>query len=360
MTRRLIRAPFGLGVRFTFDDTVPDRFVAEVEESWNDVDDDADRPGSEYRVSLTEPVGEPGVIAQPTEDALAEHIGAALTLAAADACEGRLLSVHAAAVALPDGRVVAFAGRPGAGKSTLVSLAARRYGYVTDETLAVRRDGRVLPFRKPVALLDGGDWKRHRSPAAMGLQPLPDAPLRLAALLLIARDPSGPAEPRLEPIAFDEALSVLLPELSHFARLPAALHHLAGLLDSVGGAQVLRYREAETVLPLLERIGEPSPVVADAPEADAAAPGPGLLARAAGVEWVERDGVVSCLLDERVETLNGIGPVLWRALGTPATVDALTGAVVAEHGAPPAGDPRAHVEAVLDAMVEHGLVVRGA
>ncbi|KQQ05652.1 MULTISPECIES: hypothetical protein [unclassified Rathayibacter] len=355
MTRELTIAPFGLGVRLTFDDTVPDELIASLQESWSDVTDVADRPGSAHLVSLSEPAGVPRVIAQPTEEAIAEHIGAALTVAAANACEGRLLSIHASAVALPDGRVVAFVGRPGAGKSTLVSRAGRVHGYVTDETVAVRRDGGVLPFRKPIALhaSTGTGWKEHRSPAAMGMLPLPDAPLRLAGLWLLARDADGPAAPALEEVAFDDALRTLLPELSFFATLPAALHHLADLVDAIGGVRRLRYREAESVLPLLDTVGEPAPVEVHGPEVVAEAPA-GLYSRDAGTEWVDRDGTVTCLHGSHVETLSGIAPTMWRAL--PATLDDLTAAVLDAHGTPPDGDPRTLVESVLTELVRRGVV----
>jgi hypothetical protein len=365
MTRDLTIAPFGLGVRLSFDDTVPDAVIARFQESWSDVTDVAERPGSAHRVSLTEPEGVAGVIAQPTEEALAEHLGAALTVAAVDACRGRLLSIHASALALPDGRVVAFTGRPGAGKSTLISLAGRRFGYLTDETVAVRRDGTVLPFRKPIALHAGGSgWKRHRSPAASGMLPLPDAPLRLAGLWLLARDADGPDAPVLEELGFDEALRALLPELSWFAELPSALHHLAALVDAIGGVRRLRYREAESVLPLLDGVGEPAvvvegPVVVEEPERAASAEGaPGGHRRDAGTEWIERDGVVSCLRGSLVESLTGIAPALWRTLERPASLEELTAAVVAEHGAPPDGDARHAVRAVLAELVERGLVER--
>ncbi|MDY0914247.1 PqqD family peptide modification chaperone [Rathayibacter festucae] len=360
MTRDLTIAPFGLGVRLSFDDTVPDAVIARFQESWSDVTDVAERPGSAHRVSLTEPEGVAGVIAQPTEEALAEHLGAALTVAAVDACRGRLLSIHASALALSDGRVVAFTGRPGAGKSTLISLAGRRFGYLTDETVAVRRDGTVLPFRKPIALHAGtSGWKRHRSPAASGMLPLPAAPLRLAGLWLLARDAGGPDAPVLEEVGFDEALRALLPELSWFAELPSALHHLAALVDAIGGVRRLRYREAESVLPLLDGVGEPAAVVTEgweperAPSADGA---PGAYRRDSGTEWIERDGVVSCLRGTLVESLTGIAPVLWRTLEGPASLEELTAAVVAEHGAPPGGDAGTAVQAVLAELVERGLV----
>ncbi|QHC60069.1 PqqD family protein [Rathayibacter sp. VKM Ac-2760] len=360
--RELTVAPFGLGVRLSFDETVPDAVIASVQESWSDVTDVAERPGTAHRIAMTEPVGIAGVIAQPSEEALAEHIGAALTVAAADACRGRLLSIHASALALPDGRVVAFTGRPGAGKSTLISLAGRRYGYVTDETVAVRRDGTVLPFRKPIALhADGSGWKRHRSPAASGMLPLPEAPLRLAGLWLLARDPHGPDEPELEDVGFDEALRALLPELSWFAELPSALHHLADLVDAIGGVRRLRYREAESVLPLLVGVGEPAAVQRTEPGVSANAPAaPGAFRRDARTEWIERDGVVSCLRGSLVESLTGIAPALWRALGHPATLEELTAAVVAEHGAPPEGEAQEPVAAVLAELAERGLVERTA
>ena len=120
-----------------------------------------------------------------------------VTLAAIEAARGRAWMLHAAGIATPDGAVVVLVGPSGRGKTTASRALGTVYGYVSDETVAIDDDGRVWPYRKPLSVIeDSGARRRQLAPSALGLQPLPDAELRVAAVVLLDRDPSSIPRPR--------------------------------------------------------------------------------------------------------------------------------------------------------------------
>ena len=122
-----------------------------------------------------------------------------VTLAAIEAARGRAWMLHAAGIATPDGQVVVLVGPSGRGKTTASRALGAVYGYVSDETIAIDDDGRVWPYRKPLSVIeDPGAPKTQLPPSALGLQPLPDAELRVAAVVLLDRDPSHPETPSVE------------------------------------------------------------------------------------------------------------------------------------------------------------------
>lgn len=186
-------------------------------------------------------------------DAL-EDLTHRVTRAAIASGVGRLVMLHAAALAHPTtGRTAVLVGPSGRGKTTATRELARSLGYVSDETAAIDADGALLPYPKPLSLL-GPDGRRPKDtvcPDDLGLAPTP-AEARLGALILLDRDPDGPQEPELEPVPLLDGLLGLAEQSSSLAALDAGLHRLADLAASVGGVRRLRYREAATLLPVVE------------------------------------------------------------------------------------------------------------
>lgn len=144
-----------------------------------------------------------------------------VTLAALAARRGGLWMVHAGAVADEDGRVVMFSGRSGMGKTTLMSRLAREFAYVTDESVGIDTEGDVLPYRKPLSIIDDrARAKRQVSPDRLGLRALPDVPLRLHAIVVLDRtEADTPA--RLDPLDMADALGALAPQCSYLSELQA-------------------------------------------------------------------------------------------------------------------------------------------
>lgn len=174
-----------------------------------------------------------------------------VTYAKIQAQAGRLLLLHAGAVAHPQtGAAVAFVAPGGTGKTTLTRRLGERFGYLTDETVAVDAAGAVLPYPKPLSIRRTPTdlRKGETSPDALGLRRAPEAP-RLVRLVLLDRSDAH-AAPHLEELGLADAITALAPETSSLSALPRPLHWLAGLLDTLPAVTRLRYGEVDDVLDL--------------------------------------------------------------------------------------------------------------
>ncbi|WP_136586923.1 ATP-binding protein [Microbacterium hydrothermale] len=343
------------------------------------VDLSASAPGDRERIARAwsgatrEDDSSPVAVVRPDPSLPFDEAAAALstrvTLAALAARRGDLWMVHAAAVADDEGRVVLFSGRSGMGKTTLMSHLARDYAYVSDESVGVAADGRVLPYRKPLSIIDRTDSaKRQASPRSLGLRDLPTtASLRLHAIVVLDRDPLCTA-PRVEELEITDAISAIAPQCSYLAELAHPLATLTGHVSAVGGALRLRYREASEVVPLVagllasHRPRSPLPVAAQ----HVGSPrDPAGYVRTPVVDAVTIGGDRLALLrrgphdETAIHLVDGIGPALWRAADG-ASFDELLSAVIEEHGRPPHSDARAAVRTAVTALCDAGLMTAPA
>ncbi|MFD5224645.1 PqqD family peptide modification chaperone [Microbacterium sp. NPDC058342] len=289
-------------------------------------------------------------------DRAMERLTVDVTLAALDALRGRALMFHAAGVADDRGRVAAFVGPSGRGKTTLSRELARHCGYVTDETVAADADLRVQAYRKPLSVVRDGAPKQQVSPEEAGLGDLPGAELRLAALVLIERDEQLGA-PEIASVPLVEALPELVSQMSYLREQRRPLQTIAALSDAIGGVRRLRYPDSSTVPPLLPQLLDSA---AEAsvwhPLPDAADSGP------YSVDVVDdailTDGFVIVMAGANLQVLDGIAPTVWIACARGDDLDGIVRAVVAEHGAPPEGDAAERVAAVIDELVDAGALRR--
>jgi len=170
-----------------------------------------------------------------------------ITVRAIDARAGELVMIHAAGLALPDGRVFAFAAPSGTGKTTLCRELGTRFGYVTDETLAVTPDGTVIPYPKPLSVVhEGTRVKDQVAPQDAHLMELPDVPLTLAGLVMLHRKP-GVEEAELVALPLLEGIVELAPQLSYLNHVDKPLQTLAQVVESVGGIHQLTYASTAMV-----------------------------------------------------------------------------------------------------------------
>ena len=167
---------------------------------------------------------------------------------------GQLFLFHAGAVSRPGGEALAFVAPGRTGKTTLTRTLAARFGYLTDETVAVEFDGTVRPYPKPLSLRldDGPKWET--APDELGLRATP-ASARLARLVVLRRDhPRDTVE--IEELGLLDAVTVLAEQTSSLGRTPRGLHRLGSLLDRTGPLLVMHYRESATLAPVLTELLE--------------------------------------------------------------------------------------------------------
>ncbi|WP_068479763.1 ATP-binding protein [Pseudoclavibacter helvolus] len=370
MTRTLRLNPLGVDVELTFEESISAEFEADLRESWADVSGEPGEaePDETHRLSLA-PLDEPEVsdVVGGSAADLASQLSTIVTLDAIEHNGGRLVMIHAAGIALDDGRVIAFVGPSGRGKTTLARSLGREYGYVTDETLAVDFDGNVLPYRKPLSVIvDPSEPKAQLSPAKLGLRPLPDAPLRIAAIVLLHRVEEHELEggPQLSPVATGSAIGWMVPELSYLPALPDPLVQLAELIDSTDGVRRVTYSEASQVVDLVPEIlsshGDVQPWTSGHSEPDATTPsatvGEDSYRRAAGVHWLLFANEAVTLESRMVRQLAGIAPGLWELLGEWTTLTQLTAELMEQYGE--VADARQLVQVALDGLLEANLVER--
>lgn len=302
---------------------------------------------------------------------LLERLSQRATLAAIDARRGDLWMLHAAGLALPDGRVIVFIGPSGRGKTTAARALGAHLGYVSDETVAIDAAGRVYPYRKPLSIIEGGAFpKVQRAPSDLGLLALPQAPLRLAAIVLLDRREDAGDEPAIESVDLGDALEELVSQSSYLPSLDEPLQLMARWTASVGGVQRVVYREAATLTSVVEPLAGQAPVAlagqVPLPEAPALRPaGDGLPRwhRAPALDVLSLDYPDRLVLLQAdgidggtVRVLAGIAPTLWCA-ASGATRDELVDAAVAAHGDPDGADAGGAVDAALAELAAAGILI---
>ncbi|MBS0023272.1 hypothetical protein [Microbacterium paraoxydans] len=306
------------------------------------------------------------------DDAALAALSSDVTLAALALRRGDALwMMHAAGLADADGRVVVLSAPSGTGKTTAARRLSRRYAYVSDETVGVAADGTVVAYRKPLSVIEAASpHKVQVAPSSLH----PGAPLagalRVAAVVVLDRRPDGPDSPVVERLDLAQALELLAPQTSYLSDAPHPLHLIRDVLDRVGGAVRVRYREAETldgvVAALLDgaETGAVPHRAAASPVPDAREGAPGTLVRTPVVDALDLgDGRLALLRraadGSSVHVLDGIGPAVWRAAdGRP--LDAVTADVVAAHGRPDGADAAVLVAAAAEALRADGLLRRVA
>lgn len=270
----------------------------------------------------------PFAVEGETFEEFASELTSMLTVVAIEERAGELMMLHASGLADPVmGRTVALVARSGMGKTTATRVLATHFGYVSDETVAIERSGRILPYPKPLSVIDAPAPapKVQRGPDELGLSPA-SAEARLGAVVLLGRQ-AGLDAAAVEPVGHADALVDLAPQTSALARIERPLAWLCGILDECGGAVRVRYTEAHQLADVLPALlaREPLPRVwRSAHDAGPVTP-PGHLAAAAvrrreAVDAVEvPSGDPDCpdvlvLSGSTLVRLGGIAPAVWVAL----------------------------------------------
>lgn len=196
-----------------------------------------------------------GWVAATTLEVLMHNLSPSITGRAIEHLAGKALMFHACALADPTtGATAVLVGPSGMGKTTLSRQLGQSLGYLTDETAAVRPDGTLRPFPKPLSILgSAGYLKAQVCPGELGLV-RPPASAHVAAVVILDRSPAAPESPCVTPVPLLSAIATLAEQISYLKIMDQPLQRLAGLLRSLGGAQRLSYRDGADVLPVVQKL----------------------------------------------------------------------------------------------------------
>jgi hypothetical protein len=295
-----------------------------------------------------------------------EHLTSTITLTAIDHLAGKLMMFHACGLAGPSGATVAFIAPSGTGKTTVARTLGPGLGYVSDETIAVDADLRIVPYPKPLSVKqpEAGMPKLQQGPDSFPLGPTPPQPFLRAITLLSRHDDGGPVV--LEPVPLVEAVLELTPQLSALASLDRGLVQLCRMIEACGGVTRIRYSEAADIREVLPELSAPTGVGMDpwtALELDRADEGsdagfdagPRTGVRRAGVrDAVEVAGVVLVLVNTQVMELGPLGGIIWElAAGWTGRGEILAGVVERIGGHP---DAAQLIGSALDELVAKGVL----
>lgn len=187
---------------------------------------------------------------------LLQRLTQTITYSAIGARSGEVLMLHAAALADPvTGATGGFVAEGNTGKTTLCRTLGPGRSYVTDETLAVRRDGTVVPYPKPLSVrrTDWAGVKDEQAPGSLGLQP-PTVQPWLAGLVMLRRDPQHQGPVLVEDLDLLDAIVELTPQSSAFMRTDRPLHWVAEVLERTGGLRRATYAEVADLEPLVDEL----------------------------------------------------------------------------------------------------------
>ncbi len=284
-----------------------------------------------------------------------EGLSTDVTLAAISEQRRNLLLFHAGGIA--SGRdAIAFVGPSGRGKTTLMAALARKYGYITDETVGVDADLAVYPYRKPLSIIRGPGPKVQVPPRELGLCDLPRTPLRLAALVILDRNPTA-KDVRIERIPFAEAVPDLITEMSYLFDLAAPMQRLASLAEGVGGVLRLTYAEAShlhDIVPAL--LGHAKLAERWEPAAPPSASAPHALNTDALDAVSDGNNVVVFTPSKTVHVLTGIAPQIWASTLANHTREEMIDAVVERYGDAPGSAPE-YVDAAIAKLIDAGVLL---
>ncbi|GLI27355.1 hypothetical protein ARHIZOSPH14_15970 [Agromyces rhizosphaerae] len=311
---------------------------------------------------------------------LADRLATEVTVTGMRSLQGRALMLHAAAVDVGDGRVIAFVGPSGRGKTTAAQALAKEFGYVTDETVAIERDGTVVSYRKPLSIGSRPGSKQHIPASGMGLRVAGDAGLELAAVVLLDRRPEV-TMPWVEQVPLAEGLPELVRQTSFLTLMHRPLRTIADRLVATGGVRRVVYGEAETLPAIVDDIlatvdPEPpmlvdvdsrskrdcgcvqdlvqgEPITTNTPLEEAPS---GSYRRTSHADALMVDDSLFVLKEQDVLLLEGVGPIVW--LGAEdSSEDELRETALSQLPEPPEGvDPSAVVAGAISDLVDAGLL----
>ncbi len=276
---------------------------------------------------------------------LLERMTQRITLALIAQQAGRILMLHAGGVCDPDtGASLVYVAPSQTGKTTLTAELGHRFGYLTDETIAMDEDLRILPYPKPLSMRDpAGGPRRELSPDDLGLLPAHPQPW-LRRLLYLDRDDGHDGPPELVELGLLEAVELLVPQTSSLGRLPRGLHRFEDITRRTGPILKVRYRDASDMAEVAERLLAEEPVVCRVEPGDV----------------LERGGESLLLYDDHVVRLGLLGGAVFEECARPICLTSLAMGLRDRFGsAGDAGDELDLTRAAVDDLLAQGVLASG-
>lgn len=336
----------GVTVRMRFDHGVTGAMRDRVRSAWTAASVTVDRPDAEISID-----------SGGDAEVMLERLSVSVTLLALEHRRGDLLMFHAAGIADADGRVVAFVGPSGRGKTTLSRALTPHFEYISDETIGVGVDLAVLPYRKPFSIARPGRPKDQVGPAPG--RPERTGSLRLAALVLLDRQP-GVVQPVVSRVPIVEALAELVPQTSYLAELDRPLQRLAELSGAVGGVRRVTYSEAETLVRVVEELlddtSQPAEAWVPMASGSGASPAGNGLVICPVDDAIRTVDALAVISEGRVSILGGIAPEIWAGVRSGLSRRSIVSHVVEVYGSPPSGDAHELVDVAIRELIDAGLV----
>jgi hypothetical protein len=200
--------------------------------------------------------GDPAVVRPWQLTDLLQQLTSDITTAGISARAGSLLMLHACALAEPDtGAAAVLVGPSGVGKTTVARTLGTSWSYLTDEAAGILPDKTLLPYPKPLSVLNAEETsvKEQIAPARLGLLPPPEH-CHLAAVVRLERSQGAPVVPQVEQVGTVRALADLGEQTSYLSKMERPLHVIADVLEHCGGLLRVTYREAEHLRPLMTEL----------------------------------------------------------------------------------------------------------
>lgn len=284
-----------------------------------------------------------------------------------------VLSIHAAAVATPQGAVMLPADS-GSGKTTLCGrLLQRGAAYLSDDSVALDHDGRVLGYPKPLGFkgmarelfADAGPV--DTAPGGRLQSVWQVAPSRLGAVAVTSADPVAVVVPRFEPgarlqvqpLSRPAGAAALLRQVQNLSAFGfvAALDVIGRLVARVPCQALVHGDAGEAASAVLDLVRPVDGVVAPYQVVAARKPTPGGTGPSPAGDVIVlcfEDGAL-LVRDETGEfiTVDPVGAVVWSLLDGRRTVES-----IAAELAPLFGAPHREIQSDISGWIRE-LVTRG-